>query len=195
MKPFELLDVKLDVEALQREVLACDRFDEIHYRRTSPNSPHYEMTDLWVRYNDIKNFAPLGDGKSTFNDEHDSVWYSVSEELPSIKKVCFDLMRSVDGERLGGILVTKLPPKGKIHRHVDSGWHAAYYDKFYIPITTPKGSFFGFDGGDIHSELGQAWWFDNSIPHWVENDTDEERISMIVCIRTEKFKGKNARRI
>jgi len=43
--------------------------------------------------------------------------------------------------------------------------------------------------------LGDAWWFDNSVVHWVENNTDSDRIAMIVCIRTEMFKDKNARRI
>jgi hypothetical protein len=197
MQPFELINVALDIDTLQKEVKQnYECFDLIPMRRIGKSSPHAQMTDIWVRYNDQKNMVDEElNSASKFNEEHDSVWYPVVEKFPSIKKVCFDLMAAVEGERLGGILITKLPPQGKIHPHVDGGWHASYYDKFYVPITAPKGSLFGFVGGDIHSEVGQAWWFDNSVPHWVENPTDDDRLTMIVCIRTEKFKDKNARRI
>lgn len=185
----------LDVLPLQQELLFnIDEFDKYDYRRTFPNSPHAQMNDIWVRYNDIKPFEEKG-SLVGFEAEHDSIWYPVVEKLPSVKKVVFDLMRLVDGERLGGVLITKLPAGGHIARHTDAGWHAQYYDKFYVPILNKKGSTFCFDDGIIDPELGQAWWFDNSNPHWVNNDSDTDRIAMIVCIRTEMFKDKNANRI
>lgn len=185
----------LDVLPLQQELLAnLDEFDKYNQRRTFPNSPHAQMNDIWVRYNDINPFLAKGSLEG-FEAEHDSVWYPVIDKLPSVKNVVFDLMRIVDGERLGGILITKLPPGGHIKRHTDAGWHAQYYDKFYVPILNSKGSIFGFDDGIIDPELGQAWWFDNSNPHWVDNNSDTDRIAMIVCIRTEMFKDKNANRI
>lgn len=169
-------------------------FDQYPYRRTVPGSPHVDMTDIWVRYNDVAPYLEKGSLEG-FGDEHDSVWYPIVDKLPSVKPMVFALMAAVEGERLGGVLVTKLPPGGKILPHTDAGWHAAYYDKFYVPITAPQGSFMGFDDGEIHAQLGQAWWFDNSNEHWVENPTQEDRISMIVCIRTERFKHINKRRI
>lgn len=185
----------LDVFQLQRELLEnLDEFDKYDYRRTFPNSPHAQMNDIWVRYNDIKPFEEKG-SLVGFEAEHDSIWYPVIDKLPSLKKVVFDLMHIVDGERLGGILITKLPAGGHIARHTDAGWHAQYYDKFYVPILNHKGSIFGFDDGIIEPQLGEAWWFDNSNPHWVDNKSDCDRIAMIVCIRTELFKDKNANRI
>lgn len=186
----------LDIHDLQTEVLnAYDEFDKINLRRLG-NSPHKEMTDIWVRYNDIKNYNDdILNGTSNFNNEHDAVWYPVINKLPSLKKVVFELMYAVDGERLGGIFITKLSPGGKIAPHTDNGWHAEYYDKFYVPILNKKGAKFCFEDGNIDPDLGDAWWFDNSKNHWVENNTDSDRIAMIVCIRTEKYKDKNARRI
>ena len=191
----ELVCNTLDVLPLQKELLEnYDKFDRYDYRRTFANSPHAQMQDIWARYNDVTPFEAKGNLEG-FNEEHDSVWYPVVESIPAIKKVVFDLMRIVDGERLGGVLITKLPANGHIARHTDSGWHAQYYDTFYVPILNAKGSVFGFDDGVIDPELGQAWWFDNSNPHWVDNDSDTDRLSMIVCIRTEMFKDKNAHRI
>lgn len=185
----------LDVLPLQKELLEnLDEFDKYDYRRTFPNSPHAQMNDIWVRYNDVRPFEEKG-SLVGFEAEHDSIWYPVLDKIPSVKKIVFDLMRIVDGERLGGILITKLPAGGHIARHTDAGWHAQYYDKFYVPILNHKGSVFGFDDGIIEPELGEAWWFDNSNPHWVDNNSDSDRIAMIVCIRTELFKDKNANRI
>lgn len=195
MRTHELATASLDVLLLQREVLEnISYFDEYNQRRTFPNSPHAGMKDIWARYNDVKPFLAVGslDG---FDKEHDSVWYPIADKLPSIKKVLFDLMYAVDGERLGGVLITKVPPGGKILKHTDSGWHATYYDKFYVPLLNDKGAMFCFEDGIIDPEYGQAWWFDNSNPHWVENTSAVDRIAMIVCIRTEKYKEKNAHRI
>lgn len=195
IKTHELVCSDLDVLPLQKELLAnYDEFGKYDYRASFPNSPHSQMNDIWVRYNDIKPFEEKGSLQG-FEAEHDSIWYPVLDKLPSIKRVVFELMRQVEGERLGGILITKLPSGGKIARHTDAGWHAQYYDKFYVPILNSKGSIFGFEDGIIEPTLGQAWWFDNSNPHWVDNNSDTDRIAMIVCIRTEKFKDKNAQRI
>lgn len=191
----ELVCDDLDVSKLQQEILShYEEFDKYDQRRTFPNSPHAQMTDIWARYNDITPFLEKGDLKG-FEAEHDSVWYPVIDKIPAVKKVVFDLMSKVEGERLGGILITKLPPGGHITRHTDAGWHAQYYDKFFVPILIKEGAIFGFDDGDINAKEGEAWWFDNSNPHWVTNNSDIDRIGMIVCIRTEKYKGKNAHRI
>lgn len=183
-----LANLKQEVNSLEKE------FDKYNFRRTFPNSPHAEMTDIWVRYNDVRPYIAKGslDG---FDNEHDSIWYPVIEHLPSLKGVVFDLMRLVEGERIGGILITKLPPGGSIQPHTDKGWHAQYYDKFFVPIQITKEATFGFEDGDINAEEGDAWWFDNSQVHWVTNNTDSERIAMIVCIRTEKYKELNGNRI
>lgn len=195
VKTHKLVCSNLEVLPLQEELLAnLDEFDKYNQRRTFPNSPHAQMNDIWVRYNDINPFLAKGSLEG-FEAEHDSIWYPVLDKIPSVKKVVFDLMHVVDGERLGGVLITKLPPGGHITRHTDAGWHAQYYDKFYVPILNKTGSIFGFDDGIIEPNLGEAWWFDNSNPHWVDNNSDIDRIAMIVCIRTEMFKDKNAKRI
>jgi hypothetical protein len=48
---------------------------------------------------------------------------------------------------------------------------------------------FGFEDGIIAPKLGDVYWFRNDNPHWVENNSTRDRIAMIVCIRTHKFKG------
>lgn len=148
---------------------------------------HSEMTDIWVRYNDYKNLG------SHFNDEHEGVWYPAYEILPALKGIIFPLMSEVEGERLGGVLITKIPPGKGIATHVDSGWHVNHYDKFYISLKSAPGAKFICYEETLEPKTGECWRFDNRLPHSVKNDSEEDRITLIVCIRTEKYKNVMAR--
>ena len=178
------LDLSVDVASLRAALLEkSGLFGVYPYRKMAPGSPHAEMDDIWVRYNDINPFLAAGSMEG-FGDEHDSVWYPVYYELPEVKDIIFDVMSAVRGERLGGVLITRLPPGGKIEPHRDGGWHAEYYDKYYVPIQNDVGAIFGFEDGVIDPEEGEVYWFNNSELHWVENNTNDDRIAMIICIKT-----------
>lgn len=172
----------LDVNsALQELKVNSFLFGELDARKKSPI--HAQMDDIWLRYGDVTALIESGD-YSTIANEHDSIWL---QNLPECKKLCFDVMALVDGERLGGVLITKLPPGGEILNHTDDGWHADYYDKYYIPIQNEKGAVFGFDDGELDPDIGDVWAFDNSQPHYVKNNTNSDRIAMVVCIKQSKF--------
>ena len=152
-------------------------------------SPHMGMKDIWIRYNDITEYINGSLPLSTLNDEHNPIWYPAYYMLPQLRPLIFDLMRIVEGEQLGGIFITKLSPGCRIEKHTDAGWHAGYYDKYYIPIQNAKGATFNFEDGVIDPQLGDVYWFDNSVPHWVENNSNEDRVSLIVTIRSDRNKG------
>ena len=184
MKPYNKIYHGLNSAPVRYEIFAKDKlFGEFNARKDAPGSPHSEMTDIWVRYGDISGMIESGDF-SKIADEHDSIWL---KDLPEVKRLCFDVMALVDGERLGGVLITKLPPGGKIRPHADSGWHAEYYDKYYVPVTNGHGAIFGFNEGFINPDIGDVWQFDNSYTHWVENNSSEDRIAIIICIKQSKF--------
>ena len=161
-----------------------DLWNTITLRRDAPNSPHSEMSDIWVRYNDIRKFT---DNYLRLNDEHVPIWYPAWYRLPSLRPIVFGLMTLVQGEMLGGILITKIPPGKGIARHVDRGWHVDYYDKFYVQLRNAEGASFCFDGEAHTPKPGEIWMVDNREPHWIENNSSEDRMTLIVCIRTEIF--------
>jgi hypothetical protein len=183
LKAFNKIYSGLSINSLQKEIRENDHlFGEFNARKNA-GPVHEEMTDIWVRYGDINGMIESGD-YSKIASEHDSIWL---QDLPECKKICFQVMSLVDGERLGGVLITKLPIGGRIKPHKDSGWHADYYDKYYVPIENEKGSVFGFDDGVIDPEIGDVWAFDNSYNHWVENNTNKERVALIICIKQSKY--------
>lgn len=167
---------EIDVSAMKAEMESiADRFGEIPLR-TFDGSPHEESTDLWLRYCPVEEVHKDG--------PIECEWYPLAWTLPCTINVIMNLHRITGGD-LGGILVTKLPKGGQIKPHVDKSWHSDNHRKFYVPVKNGKGAKFCFEDGVIEPEEGEVYEFDNSIPHWVENDSDDERIAMIVCVEKE----------
>lgn len=156
-------------------------WDQYTLRTTFYETPHKAVSDIWVRYNAIENLNP--DNLPAFNDEHDSVFYPAWHVLTELRPIVFDTMRYVLGERLGGILITRIPPHGEVAPHIDRGWHAEYYSKFAISLRAAPGQTFCFEDGEFESTTGDMWTFDNSFTHWVKNPTDQERMTLIICAR------------
>lgn len=143
------------------------------------------MSDIWVRYNRPDRLNP--EDPRAFNNEHVPVWYPAWKKLPALRPIIFDLMATVEGEMLCGVLITRIPPGEGIAPHVDAGWHVEYTEKFYLSLKSSPGADFVCDGERLNPKPGEMWLFDNRKNHWVENDSTEDRITLIVCIRTEMF--------
>jgi len=145
--------------------------------RTEPeDSPHHGLSDIWARY-----AAPGVDG----SQPHESVWYPCADLMP-VRELVYPLMPAVQGDHLGGVLITKIPPGKTCRPHVDPGWHARFYSKYAVQIQSHPRQAFHFDGESLVSKPGDVYFFDNAFTHWVTNDSDQDRITLICCIRTER---------
>ena len=148
-----------------------------HATRTADEaSPHNQLSDIWARYGDPERAV---DGKP-----HDAHWYPAADVL-GVKPLCYDLMRWVQGVELGGVLITRIPPGATCKPHIDKGWHALRYSKFAVQLTSAPGQLFQFEGESLETMPGDVFTFNNQYLHWVTNDTQYERVTMIVCIRKE----------
>ena len=163
------------VSAIQRNP---ELWNQYNLRTENVNSPHNGLDDIWVRYNSQDNY----ENNASFNDEHNSVWYD-SELVKPVKDIVFPLMSFVKGERLGGVLITRIPPGKECRPHIDGGWHASFYSKYAVQLQGNLQQAFCFDGESFSALPGDVYRFDNSKLHWVTNDSDQDRITMIVCIK------------
>ena len=154
-------------------------WDQNTARTESPTSPHHGLSDIWARY-----AAPGVDG----SQPHESVWYPVADVLP-VRELVYPLMSHLQGDQLGGVLITRIPPGGICRPHTDPGWHARHYEKFGVQITSAPGQRFHVEDQSLETKPGDLFWFDNSFTHWVTNETPYERITMIVCIRCNRKAG------
>jgi hypothetical protein len=145
--------------------------------------PHQQIDDIIVRFNHWKNWK--GD-RAKFNERHESVWWKPYETLTAVKPLVFDLARLFFAESIGMVLITRQPPQSSIKRHVDIGWHAQQYVKFAVQLKAAPGQKFCFDDLELETKPGDLYVFNNALPHWVDNPTDHERITLIMCLRLEQ---------
>lgn len=188
MKCLRWVPGRIEVQPLLSQIEAHpELWDDFDFRTNSAISPHREMSDIIVRYNARENFQ--GD-RITFNEAHESVWYPCIREIPAAIPIALEVMRLVEGERLGMVLITRIPPHKQCYPHRDAGWHARYYDKYAVQLASAPGQAFCFEGESLSADPGEIYSFENSQVHWVTNDTDFERMTLIVSVRN-RFTGVN----
>jgi Aspartyl/Asparaginyl beta-hydroxylase len=181
MMPIRLLKTGFDVDQALAEIEAHPEFwNLIPFRREKYGTPHNGVDDIWVRYNAWRNFD--GDHQK-FNSEHDSEWYPAAYELPAVMDLVFEVMSLVRGERLGAVLITRIPPGGMVAPHIDGGWHAGYYRKFAIQLMGNHDQAFCYDGWELRTNPGDLFTFHNNVSHWVTNESNIHRMTLIICIR------------
>ena len=91
--------------------------------------------------------------------------------------------RRMGCKTIGGVLITRIRPGHKVDWHVDGGWHANHYRKFGLQIHGNQDQAFRFEDCELRAEPGELYEFINQRPHMVANDSDSDRITMIVCAR------------
>jgi hypothetical protein len=119
-------------------------------------------------------------------DQHENVDQPAFALLSEARPLVFDLMAYVRGERLGRVMINKLRPGGVIFPHADTPVHAEYWDRFHICLQSSPGSNFRCGDETVFMRQGEVWWFNNRIEHEVINHSGDDRIHMIVDIRTSK---------
>lgn len=182
MSPIRLVDRGWDVSALQQQLAANPELWNQHRHRTQAyESPHSGVSDIWVRYRAFDQFD--GDVHAFHSGEHESAWYPCIAQIPAAWSLARRVRRLSGKDHLGGVLITRVAPGGRVEPHVDTGWHAESHEKYIVQIKGDQRQAFCFDEAEFRAEDGDVYWFRNDVRHWVTNESDRERISLIVCVR------------
>lgn len=158
-------------------------WDQNTLRTKHPNTAHGAVSDIWLMFNEIPR-----DPSDTIDIRlvNDIVVrpYPAFEKLPQARPLIFDLMRTVEGVTLGRVIITKLPPGKKITPHVDGGAPATYYKRYQMALQSLPGALFTIGDETVNFESGEVWLIDNKKEHSVVNNSRDDRIVMIVDIRS-----------
>lgn len=189
---FQKLSEGAEVTSL---LLAINRLSKVQevwkedtYLRVFPQSPFGETESIILRFpfrtteetqsalsGEIKNF-----------DQHENIDQPIFKLLPEARPLIFALMAMVNGERLGRCIINKICIGGKIYPHCDSEDHAEYWDRFHIVLQSSAGSNFRCGDEVVNMRTGDVWWFNNKIEHEVINNSADDRIHLVIDIRTSK---------
>lgn len=183
MKNFSKVAEGVDVEPLRVQVAVRPELWNTHPQRTSVESPHYGVDDIWVRYRALEDLKE----RHHFREPHFAVFYPAWHALPALHPIVFALMHKVKAVYLGGILITRIPPGGRVKPHHDRGsWHAEYLNmKVYVPIQSNEHCVNYCEDETEVMRPGTVYHFDNLRMHSVENNGETARITAIVCMRVE----------
>lgn len=187
MRFFQQIAANVDVLPLLHQIQRQPELWNLETVRTNhPNTAHSQVDDILLRFNDLKAAENSGDTMKYVLDQHESINYPGFWKLSLARPLVFNLMRFVEGERLGRVIVTRLAPGKSILPHVDGGDHAAYYDRYHITLQNQPGSMFRAGNETVYMAPGDIWWFNNGAEHGVINNSKDDRITLIVDIRTPR---------
>jgi hypothetical protein len=150
-------------------------WDQNTLRTRHEKTAHGQVNDIWLMFNDM-----TGDVANDIIVQP----YPAFEKLPQARQIIFDLMRLVEGVTLGRVIITKLAPGKKIAPHVDSGAPATWYKRYQVALQSLPGALFTIVDETVNFESGDVWLIDNTKEHSVLNNSRDDRIVMIVDIRS-----------
>lgn len=189
MQNFQLLAQNVDVLPL---VLAIKRrpdlWKEDTYLRDYPQGPFKQIESIMLRF-PVKTVheteEELQKHLSTY-DQHENVDYPAYKILHEARPLVMAVMTRVGGERLGRVMINKIAPGGVIFPHSDTPSHAEYYSRFHIVLQSQPGVVFRCDDEQVYMATGEAWWFDNKKEHEVINNSADDRIHLVMDVRTSR---------
>jgi Aspartyl/Asparaginyl beta-hydroxylase len=176
--PIELIGQGYEVSELVEQLQNPHVWDLYPARRYGP---HSKLSDCWCRFNAWEHYDP--EHPERFVEEHESVWYPVIDQLPALKPLVFSILTRIGAIKLAGVLITRIPAREICKPHKDRGWHALQHEKIALSLQANERQAFCFEEKELRTRPGDLFTFDNSRMHWVVNDSDEPRMTLIMNVR------------
>lgn len=151
-----------------------DLWNKDDCRKTFDNSPHTKVDDILLRFG-------AKDG-----DDLEAISTPLMGRLPRVTDTVLDVMRLLNATRLGRVLVTRLAPGNKILPHADVlGKYAEYYTRYHLVLQGLSGSTFSCGDETVQMKTGELWWFDAHAEHSVSNNSQDDRVHLLMDIRID----------
>lgn len=189
MRHFQQIGAGIDVVPLLTAIKRRpELWREDTYLRDYPQGPFGDTETIMLRF-PVKSVHETEEAlaKHAANfDQHENIDYPAYKLLTEARPLVMNLMAYVGGERLGRVMINSLRPGGRIFPHADTESHADYYSRFHIVLQSLPGVSFRAGDETIRMQTGEIWWFNNKEVHEVVNNSADDRIHMVVDIRTSR---------
>jgi len=192
LKNFYMLAHGVQVMPLLAAIYRLEKSNQIWkedtYLRDYPQGPFGNTDSIILRFpprSVHETEAALKEHVANF-DQHENVDQPVFKLLPEARPIIFGVMAAVQGERLGRCIINRLNPGGVIYPHADTPAHAEYWDRHHVVLRANAESNFRCGSEIVNMREGEIWWFNNKLEHEVINNGNDERIHLVIDIRTAK---------
>lgn len=181
----------IDTSAAFAEVIQANLWHADDYLRSFPQGPFGETDSIILRFppRTVHETEELLKEHMKFVDIWDCKWLDVSNQLPVVKGIVFDLARHVEATRIGRVFVNRIKAGGKIFRHADTPDHANAWCRFHVVLHAIPGVDFYCGDEMINMTSGNVYYFANQLEHEVQNNSGEDRIHIVVDYRCESVKA------
>lgn len=184
---------EIDPIPLLQQVMTQRELWNTNKTRTShPLSAHRTIDDILLRYNDFKEGDDFTDKVCA---ELECVNMTAFSLLPAAQNIVFGLMTRLAGERLGRVFISRMAPGVVIpphtdrippaeERYPDKIPPAVYFNRYQVALKSSPGVVFFAEDEQVYMKPGEIWWIRNQVEHSVVNNSVDDRISMVVDIRS-----------
>lgn len=178
MENFKLMAAGIDVQPALAELSAnAHLWPLFTLRQDTPGSPHHDTECIVLRGPSTYTL------EAVFNDLA-AEWLPYADTLPELKNLVAYAQHALgDGVELGRVMVVNLKAGGAIDEHYDDGAYAAYYDRFHIVLSSDDGNEFHCGGEEKRMRAGEMWQFNHHIMHRVLNQSNADRVHLIIDAR------------
>jgi hypothetical protein len=158
------------------------------YLRDYPQGPFEDVDTIFLRFPP----ASVTELERSVRDPHECTNMDGMIHLPAARKMVMALMTTVEGERLGRVMINRIRPGGQIFPHADTPEHARYWERHHFVVQGLPGCTFRCGSEQVEMRTGECWWFQNELEHAVINNSADDRLHLIADIRTTHFDFKGA---
>lgn len=151
-----------------------DLWNQDKCRQEFDDSPHTQVDDILLRFGE------------TDGDSLEATDRVAMTRLPDVKSEILNIMRVIQGTRLGRVIITRLEPGKKILSHADiKGKYTEYYTRYHLVLQGMPGSLFTCGDETVNMLTGELWWFDQHAEHSVTNNSKDDRVHMLIDVRVD----------
>lgn len=168
-------------DALHELAVRADLWNGHALRTAHAISPHRHVSDIWMRFNAIPT------DPAAVVDDCEAMPYEAWWALPETRALVMRVFASLQGERLGRVIITRLAPGKAIEAHADAGAPATYYERAHLVLQGLPGSLFYCGNEQVCMRTGELWWIDNSQVHSVVNSSADDRLHIIIDYKRSRL--------
>lgn len=184
MRNFHKIAEGVDVTPLMHSVMRQpELWNQNTFRTTFPNTPHVDVDDIWLRFTDPEKCKAVG---NVIGDDY-PIWLPPAQKLREAFPIILDLMRRVEAYELGRVLISRIKPGGRILPHADvDGSYVQTNDRarYHVVLQGLPGSMYRTGDETVCMRTGECWWFNAHEVHEVVNNSSDDRVHLLVDVRT-----------
>jgi hypothetical protein len=172
IKKFDVGKIKKYIENFNDEwSIYTDRQNMLYKERTNPHL----YTNTYIIQDHPLSWI-FGSKINTTKKDDEIIQY--------LSEIIYELQEMVNG-KAARILLIRLQAKKNVALHVDGGDYLSTVRRFHIPIITNDKVFYNVNGDSVNMKEGECWEINNFKPHSVNNDSEKDRIHLLIDILPE----------